>query len=91
MNIHTNQKKAHQLREHAYGCRGGGIVREFGMDMCTLLYLQWIADKDLLYGTWISTQPCMAARMGGEYGGEWIHAYVWLSPFALHLELSQHC
>ena len=23
--------------------------------------------------------------------GEWIHVYVWLSPFALHLKLSQHC
>ena len=25
--------------------------------------------------------------MGGEYGGEWIHVYAWLSPFAVHLEL----
>ena len=24
-----------------------GIVREFGMDMCTLLYLKWITNKDL--------------------------------------------
>ena len=24
----------------------------------------------------------MAAQMGGEYGGEWIHVYVWLSPVA---------
>ena len=29
--------------------------------------------------------------MGGEFGGEWIHVYVCLSPFALHLKLSQHC
>ena len=21
-----------------------------------------------------------------EFGGEWIHVYVWLSPFALHLK-----
>ena len=26
--------------------------------------------------------------MGGEFGGEWIHVYVWLSPFAVHLKLS---
>ena len=26
-----------------------------------------------------------AAWMGGEFGGEGIHAYVWLSPFAIHL------
>ena len=36
--------------------------------------------------------PChVAAWMGGEFGGEWIHVYVWLSPFAVHLKLSQHC
>ena len=29
--------------------------------------------------------------MGREFGGEWIHAYVWLSPLPVHLKLSQHC
>ena len=29
--------------------------------------------------------------MGGEFGGEWIHVYVWLSPFAVHQKLWQHC
>ena len=24
-------------------------------------------------------------------GGEWIHVYVWLSPSAVYLKLSQHC
>ena len=28
------------------------MVREFGMDMYTLLYLKWSANKDLLYSTW---------------------------------------
>ena len=32
----------------------------------------------------------MAAWIGGEFGGEWIQVYVWLSPFAVHLKLSQH-
>ena len=27
---------------------GEGIVREFGMDMYTLLYLKWETNKDLL-------------------------------------------
>ena len=35
----------------------------------------------MLCGTW----------MGGEFGGEWIHVYVWLSPFGVRLNLSQHC
>ena len=32
----------------------------------------------------------VAARMGGEFGGEWIHQHVCWSPFPVHLELSQH-
>ena len=33
----------------------------------------------------------VAAWMGGEFGGEWGYAYVWLSPFTAHLEQSQYC
>ena len=40
--------------EGAYDCQGwegwkGRIVREFGMDVYTLLHLKWITNKDLLY------------------------------------------
>ena len=42
---------------------GQEIVREFGMDMYTLLYLKWITNKALLYSTW-------HLGMGGEFGGE---------------------
>ena len=28
--------------------------------------------------------------MRGEFGGEWIHVYLWLSPFAIHRKLLQH-
>ena len=31
------------------------------------------------------------AWMGVEFGREWIHTYVWLNPFAVHLKLGQHC
>ena len=65
-----------------------GIVKRFGVDMYTLLYLKWITSKDLLYTTRNSAQCYMAAWMGGEFGGEWIHVYMWLSPFAVHLKLS---
>ena len=53
------------------------------MVMHTLLYLKWITNKDLLYSTWNSAQCYVAAWMGGEFEGEWIHVYVWLSPFAV--------
>ena len=68
-----------------------GIVREFGIDMYTLLYLKRITKKDLLYSTGNSAQCYVAARMGAESGGEWIHVYIWLTPFAVRLKLSQHC
>ena len=67
------------------------MVREFEVDMYTWLNLKWITNKDLLYNTGNSVQCYVAAWMGGEFGGEWIHRYVWLSPFAVHLKLSQHC
>ena len=55
---------------------GEGIVRELGVDMDTLLYLTWRTSKDLLDSTGNSAQRHVAAWMGGEFGGEWIHVYV---------------
>ena len=43
--------------------------------------------QEKIYGTWNSAQCYVAAWMGGEFGGEWIHVYVCLSPFAVHLKL----
>ena len=68
-----------------------GIVREFETDVYTLLYLKCTTNKDLLYSTGNSAQCYMVAWMGGDFGGQWIHVYVWLSPFAVQLKLSQHC
>ena len=70
---------------------GEGIVREFGIYMYTPLYLKWITNKDLLPSKGNSAQCYVVALMGGEFGEEWIHVYVWLSPFVVHLKLSQHC
>ena len=61
------------------------------MDMYTRLYLKWITNKDLLDSTGSSAQCYVTTWMGGESGGEWIHVYLWLSPFAVHLKLSQYC
>ena len=79
------ESQTYRLREKTYSCQGEGwgkgIVRGFGMAMYTLLYLKWITNKDLLYSTWNSAQCYVAAWIGGEFGGEKIHVYVWLSPF----------
>ena len=41
-------------------------MREFGMDMHTLLYLKWITDKDLLY-----TELCSMPRGSLDERGVW--------------------
>ena len=54
--------------------------------MYILLYFKWTMDS-----AGNSTQCYMAAWMGRESGGDWIHVSVWLRPFTAHLKLSQHC
>ena len=56
------------------------MVTEFGTDMCTMLHLKWTDKKGLLDSRWSSAQCYVAAWMGGEFGEEWIHVYVWPSP-----------
>ena len=84
-NLFIKLKETQGLREQTYGCQWwevgglrvgggwGGIVREFGVDMYTLLYLAWISNKEFLYSTGNSAQCYVAACMGEEFGGEWIH------------------
>ena len=47
---------------------GEGIVRQFGMDMYTVLYLKWITNKDLRSSTENSARCYEAAWRGGESG-----------------------
>ena len=47
-----------------------GRVREFGMDMHTLLYSKW-SNKDRLCSTGNSAQCYVAAWMAGGFAGEW--------------------
>ena len=60
----------------ARGRTGGRDRSGTGMDRYTLLYLNWVINKDLLYSTWNSTQCYVAVWMGGESGEEWIHVYM---------------
>ena len=59
-NLFTKLKETQGLRAQTCGCQWweveglwvgggwGGIVREFGMDMYTLLYLEWISNKEFM-------------------------------------------
>ena len=46
------------------------------MDMYTLLYLKWITNTTLQYSTRNSASCYVAAWMGGEFWGEWIHVHL---------------
>ena len=91
MNLLMKQKETHRLRKQIHGCQVEGIARDFGKVMFTFLYLKWITNENLLYSTWNYAQCYVPAWMGEEFGGEWIHVYIWLSPFTDHLRLSRHC
>ena len=86
-----------RFRKRTYSCQGERIIKEFGKVMYTLLYSKWITNKDLLYGIWNSIYSMLCASLvdggwgGWRFAGKWIHVYVWLSPFAVHLKQPQHC
>ena len=65
-------KQTQRIQEQAYSYQGEGwgdrIVREFGMNVYALLYLKWVANKDLLCSTWNSAQCYKAAWMRGVWG-----------------------
>ena len=65
---------------------GEGIVREFGINVYTPIF-KMDNQQGLLYSTGNSAQYHVAAWIGEEFGGEWIHVYVQLSFFAVHLKL----
>ena len=93
--ITEETKDGVEKREPLWLLQGGGsgewkwIVRDFGVDIYTLIYFKRITNKDLRHNTWNSAQCFVGAWMGGEFGREWTH--VWLSPFAVHMKMSQHC
>ena len=49
---------------------GEGRVREFGMDWYTLLYVNWISNKHLLYSMGNSAQCYVAVWIRGDSGRE---------------------
>ena len=76
--------------ENTHGGRGEGVIRDFGKVMCTLLYLKWINNKNLLIAHGTSFNVMCQSGWEGD-GGEWIHVSVRLSLCTVHLKLSQHC
>ena len=47
-----------------------------GLAICTLLYMKWMVNRDLLYSKGNSTQYSLVSYMGKESEKEWICEYV---------------
>ena len=54
MNLFTNQKQTHRLKEKELMVTREGTA--FQLDVYILLYLKWVTNKDLLYSTGNSAQ-----------------------------------
>ena len=65
---------------------GEGTVREFGMDVYTLLYLKWRTSKELLHSAvaWLG-------GASGEKGYMDVSTRCVAESLCVHLKLSQHC
>lgn len=95
--IQMNLQYTNRLRdlemELTAACReeaGERVVEEFGMNMYTLRYLKWMKQGPAVEHRELCSMSCGSLDGRGVWG-EWTHAYVRLSPFAVHLKLSHHC
>ena len=84
LHTHHAHTQIYQTKFRTYGCQGGRM----GEDMHTAMFKMDNQQGPTVCSTGSSAQCYVAAWMGAESGGEWIHVYVWLNPFAIHLKLS---
>ena len=79
MNL-MKQKQTHRHRETDWLPRGrgggGGMVWEFGISRCKLLYIGWINNKVLLYSTGNYIQYPVINHNGKEYEKDCIYICV---------------
>ena len=71
---------------------GGGVQDglEFGISICTLRYMEWLANTDLLYSTENSTQYSVIIYMRKESEIKWMCIHTQLNHFVVQQKLS-HC
>ena len=67
----------------------GGINKEIGINIYTLLHVKQITSKDLLYSTG-NYSHCLII-IYKEQQSEKIHMCIYLNHFAVNLKLTQHC
>ena len=65
---------------------GSGMDLGFGIGMCTLRNMEWLANRDLLYSTGHSTKYSLMVCVGKESEKEWMFVH-----FVVQQKSSQHC
>ena len=90
MNLFAEQKQTHSQTLKTKGAGGGRDGLGIGIGICTLRYIELLADGDLLYSTGNSTQYSVIIYMGKEAEKEWMYVYIYLNHFFVQQKLSQH-
>ena len=75
MNSFAEPAQPHRLWQETYGYqRGqveeGGMDWRFGIGICTLTYMEWLASGNLLYSTENSIQYSVTTYVGKKYDRE---------------------
>ena len=84
------QTHTHRFQENTYSGNGlsGHLVETVGspgsLCLASRSYTHW-GNLLVICQVRFNCKNACLARMGGESGGEWIHVYIWLRPFAVHL------
>ena len=82
MNLFAEQEQIHRLWKACGYQRGqfGGMDRWSRIGICTLRYMEWLANGDLLYSTGNSAQCSGIIYVGKESEREWIvYIYNWIT------------
>ena len=73
------------------GMGGGGVDWSVGIGICTLRYMEWVANSELLYSTENSNQYSVIIYMEKESEKVSMRVYVQLNHFVVQQKLLQHC
>ena len=90
MNLLTKPKETHRLGEQTYRDRGKGYIQSVGSTWTHCCISSGSPTRTYVEHMELCSTLC-GSLDGRGFGGERIHVYVWLSPFTVHLKLSQHC
>ena len=97
MNLSMKHNQTHRPGEQTRGCQGGnvggGMDWEFRVSRCKLLYIEWVNNRVLLYGTRNYIQCFVINYHGKEYSKTefiidklilQVHNHTFITPYIYH-------